>query len=447
MTSNLQSLDKANAHSLAKELEWFTKVLDTRMKLYFGAEAKETSIFDIPLPDLEGQNSKYATFVQYYRCTIGERLLLILSLVPHIQPEILDVFYTQNQLYNRGHTEFGGVMGQTHGGFLPTGETAAFLLGGRDLDLRFEVENLLGPTHFFRQQNVLWLEQSAEDEPHLSGRLVLSQEYILFFTQGTPYHPPFSARFPAKEINTPLEWEDLVIGEGIRYQLEEIKGWMQFGDILLNDWNLKRVIKPGYRCLFYGPPGTGKTMTAKLLGKSANFPVYRIDLSKVISKYIGETEKSLTRVFDMAEHKNWLLFFDEADSLFSKRTETQNSNDRSANQQVAYLLQRIEDYSGMAILASNLHENLDEAFTRRFDSIIYFDMPDEEHRLKLWQNYFQQNNEHYQLDEDVKLEGLARNYELAGGNIINILRYCCIKAISRGENIIKQLDIIMGIRK
>ena len=130
--------------------------------------------------------------------------------------------------------------------------------------------------------------------------------------------------------------------------------------------------------LFHGPPGTGKTLTAGLLGKIAQKDVYRIDLSMVISKYIGETEKNLARLFDKAERKDWILFFDEADSLFGKRGQVKDAHDKYANQEVSYLLQRVEAYNGLVILASNFKNNIDEAFLRRFQSIIYFPLPAKE---------------------------------------------------------------------
>ena len=125
-------------------------------------------------------------------------------------------------------------------------------------------------------------------------------------------------------------------------------------------------------------------MTACLLGKSTGREVYNVDLSLIVSKYIGETEKNLSRVFDQAQHRGWILFFDEADALFGKRSETKDAHDRYANQEVSFLLQRIETFDGIAILASNQRENLDEAFTRRFESIIFFPMPRPEERLRLW---------------------------------------------------------------
>jgi SpoVK/Ycf46/Vps4 family AAA+-type ATPase len=212
----------------------------------------------------------------------------------------------------------------------------------------------------------------------------------------------------------------------------------------MNDWGMNKKIKPGFRTLFYGPPGTGKTLTASLLGKSSGLDVYRIDLSMVVSKFIGETEKNLANVFDQAENKNWILFFDEADALFGKRTQTSSSNDRHANQEVSYLLQRVEDFPGVVILATNLKANLDDAFSRRFQSMIYFPIPGPEQRKRLWKQVF---SEESTLEKDFDLDEIAIKYELAGGAIINVSRYSSMKALKRGSNIILKKDIIEGIRK
>ena len=196
--------------------------------------------------------------------------------------------------------------------------------------------------------------------------------------------------------------------------------------------------------MFYGPPGTGKTLTASLLGKSAGLDVYRIDLSMVVSKFIGETEKNLANVFDQAENKNWILFFDEADALFGKRTQASSSNDRHANQEVSYLLQRVEDFPGVVILATNLKANLDDAFSRRFQSMIYFPMPGPEQRKALWEKAF---SDHTVLDENFNLDELAYKHEMAGGAIINVVRYSSMKALKRGDNRILRKDVVDGIRK
>ncbi len=183
-------------------------------------------------------------------------------------------------------------------------------------------------------------------------------------------------------------------------------------------------------------------MTAALLGKSHGMDVYRVDLSTVVSKYIGETEKNLAKLFDMAENKNWILFFDEADALFSKRMATQSSNDMFANQQVAFLLQRIEDYNGVVILATNYKDNIDDAFLRRFQSIIMFPKPSVDIRHALWKSILIPFN----LSEEI-YDRIASEYEITGGSIINILRYCSIVSAQRSDHQILETDIVKGIKK
>ena len=185
-------------------------------------------------------------------------------------------------------------------------------------------------------------------------------------------------------------------------------------------------------------------MTACLLGESTGREVYKVDLSLVVSKYIGETEKNLSKVFDQAQHKDWILFFDEADALFGKRSETKDAHDRYANQEISFLLQRIETFDGIAILASNLRENLDDAFTRRFESIIYFPMPRPEERLRLWQQGFSPKA---QLEEALELEKIAQGYELSGGSIMNVIHYASLQALARDSEVIRCDDVNQGIRR
>jgi len=230
-----------------------------------------------------------------------------------------------------------------------------------------------------------------------------------------------------------------------RGELEDIVTWTRHQETLMREWMLDKRLKPGFRALFHGRPGTGKTLAACLLGKATGLPVSRIDLAKVVSKYIGETEKNLASLFDHAQHQNWILFFDEADSLFGKRTESRNSNDRAANQQVSYLLQRIEDFSGTCLLATNQRTYLDEAFARRFQAMVHFGMPDAQQRLRLWEDCFQ--DKPYVLAAGVDLRQLANDHALAGGSIINVLRDACLKAIARQPPEIRGHDVLDGIRK
>jgi hypothetical protein len=436
---------RANARDLEHELAWFTRVLDTRFKLYFGQQAEDDDVLAMVPPDLGDSSSLYAGFLRRYELSLAERLAVMLGLVPHIRPHLLDIFFTKNQMFDRRFTEFGGAWQGPDGDFQPTGETLAFLLGGNDLETRFAVHKLFEPQHVFAKHGILrlWPVQGGE-QPLLKGRLEIADEYLGMFIMGRSLRPEFGASFPAQRIDTELEWSDLVLHPGTRKQIEDIETWIEHGSTLMNDWGMAAKLRPGYRSLFYGPPGTGKTMTACLLGKSTGQDVYRIDLALVVSKYIGETEKNLARVFDQAQHKGWILFFDEADALFGKRTETRDAHDRYANQEVSFLLQRIESFDGIAILASNLRDNLDDAFARRFESMIYFPMPRPEERLRLWRQGFSAKAE---LDAALDLDVIAREYVLSGGSIMNVIRYVSLQALKEGSRAITMDDVLQGIRR
>jgi SpoVK/Ycf46/Vps4 family AAA+-type ATPase len=273
---------------------------------------------------------------------------------------------------------------------------------------------------------------------------LLAEETIEYWLMGKVSRPRFSAEFAAEYIHTEQNWNDLVLNTSTLQQLQEIEQWVKHHKILLNDWELSRKMKRGYRALFHGPSGTGKTMAATLLGKHTGLEVYKIDLSKIVSKYIGETEKNLSRIFDKAEHKNWILFFDEADALFGKRTEVRDAHDKYANQEVSYLLQRIENYAGLVILASNLKSNMDDAFLRRLQNIIYFPIPNIEERKTLWQNAFPNK---VQFAEDIQLDAIAQRFELTGSNISNISYYCCLSLVSNDTTVLSDAVLKHAIRR
>jgi AAA+ superfamily predicted ATPase len=435
---------RENAKTLARELAWFNQVLEARIGIYFQNDPTVGSIDALPPPSVDGDSSYFASLVENYGMSADERMVLLLALIPHIRPQALDTFFMPNKNFNRGFTEFGGLKGNTHGGFLPTGETAVFILAGDDLEKRFGIQALFDPDHFFTRERILRLEPVEKAEPFLSGALTLDPDCLSKLTTGMEHKPDYSIHFPAKRITTRLEWKDLVLSPEAMAEVGHIATWLEHGPTLRNRWGLGKVIKPGYRCLFYGPPGTGKTLTATLVGKSVGVDVYRIDLSKVVSKYIGETEKNLAGVFDAATHKRWILFFDEADALFGKRTQATSAHDRYANQEVSYLLQRIEDHPGVVILATNLKDNMDEAFARRFQSAVYFPMPDADQRLQLWQNL--QNGRRI-FDRDVDLAELAAAYELSGGAVTNVICHGAILAMEEKRQTINHHLVLSAIAK
>ena len=433
-----------NAGTLERELEWFDAVLQARICLHFKQPCEHADVREIGAPELAGDTSPYAQLVHENRMGFAERIVLVLALLPHLRPALLDTLFVRNKNFDRGFTEFGGWKGRAHGGFLPTCETAAFIVAGEDLAQRFAVMRLFDDTHYLRKRGILRVEHEAPGEPFLSAALVVGSEYLAWLTTGERHKPDFSSSFPAKLITTALGWSDLVLGHEVLEEIDAITTWIRHSATLLRDWQLDKAIKPGYRALFFGPPGTGKTLTATLIGQAAQADVYRIDLSMVVSKYIGETEKNLAQVFDQAQTRNWILFFDEADALFGKRTATSSSNDRHANQEVSYLLQRVEDFPGTVILATNLKANIDDAFARRFQSMVHFPMPDAEQRLRLWEGMVQHTG---RLADDVNLAQLAEDHELAGGAIANVVRFGAINALQRGRSVIQAVDLQRGIVK
>ncbi len=388
--------------------------------------------------------SALSNFFRQYGLSVEAQVLILLALAPHLEADFYDRTI-QDALPRAGDfPQIGGSRGKNFRGFLPTGETALFLLAGKDVTTRIAIQQFFSEEHFFAKEQILWLEDVPEGEPRMSGRIILSQDYVDLFTTGRIARPRFSTAFPAELLETGLEWDDLVLhGETLEH-IKELKEWVQHSETLMNDWGMRRKLKPGYRALFHGPPGTGKTLTASLLGKHTGRDVYRIDLSAVVSKYIGETEKNLANLFAKADKKDWILFFDEADALFGKRTSVRDAHDKYANQEVSYLLQRVEHYNGLVILATNIKSNIDDAFNRRFQSIVYFPIPGVRERLLLWQKAFPAR---VNLAEDVDPSALAQKYELTGAAITNIVQYACLRSLARGENRLCYKDIYSGIKR
>jgi DNA polymerase III delta prime subunit len=431
--------------SLHQEIDWLQTVINQVISHYLQHEdAEEEHWTELPMPDIEDVDSPYANYIKDWNLNLLERLALILAITPHIRPEVLDIFFGQNKIYNRGFTEFGGVIDKGHSGFLPTGQTLTFLIAALNPEWYSEVLSLFDSDHIFQKEQVLDLETTESYLPKFNGILSINDRWLHYFITGTKPKLQHSVAFPAQKITTNLDWEDVVLDPAIMDQITELKTWLTHKDTLMEKWGLSKRLKPGYRALFYGPPGTGKTLTVSLLGKNLGMDVYRVDLSMIVSKYIGETEKNLSRIFDTAEHQNWILFFDEADALFGKRTQANSSNDRHSNQQTAYLLQRIEDFPGFIILASNLKANMDDAFSRRFQSIISFKIPSPDERFILWEKAF---SDTCTLATEIDLQQIAEKYELAGGAIINVLRYCALAAIQRDDTIVNQQELMEGIRR
>jgi ATPase family associated with various cellular activities (AAA) len=249
----------------------------------------------------------------------------------------------------------------------------------------------------------------------------------------------------ARKVEPCYGWDDIVLPQDQLEQLREIRDQAEHRHVVFSAWGFGRRLSlgKGLSALFSGPPGTGKSMAAEVIARELGLDLYKIDLSRVVSKYIGETEKNLDRVFAAAESSNAILFFDEADALFGKRSEVRDSHDRYANVEVSYLLQKMEEYEGVAILASNLRQHLDQAFLRRLAFTVHFPFPDEESRRRIWESSWP---DEAPVDEDVDFAFLAREFRLAGGNIRNIVLAAAFRAAAE-QDCVRQSHLLHATRR
>ncbi len=235
----------------------------------------------------------------------------------------------------------------------------------------------------------------------------------------------------AERVIQPYTWDDLVLPPSVMGTLRSILAQARYAHQVYEEWGFGTRLPygRGLAALFSGPAGTGKTMSAGILARELELDLYKIDLSGVVSKYIGETEKNLERIFSEAASANVILFFDEADALFGKRSEVKDAHDRYANIEISYLLQRMESYEGISILATNLGHHLDEAFTRRMQYVVEFPLPDAEERERIWRGLFPAGAP---VEQSIDFNFLARRFELTGGHIKNCVLAAAFLAAETG---------------
>lgn len=279
----------------------------------------------------------------------------------------------------------------------------------------------------------------------------LNLNYTLFEPNGDPLRIEVSATFSsipntvknAEVLETTWNWDRLVLNDKTKEGLEDILDWIAHSAVLFKEWEMSNKIKPSYFALFHGSPGTGKTLTATLLGKKTNQKVYRVHLSRILSKYIGETEKNLMEVLRFAEKSNSILFFDEADALFGKRTEVGDVHDSYANQEVSYILNMMENFNGIIIFAGK-HNIQDSEISEKFQVKVPFFLPNAPERYKLWKNIIPKKTK---LDPKVDLEMLSEKYELSATEIRNVIQFASLKTIKEKEGKISNTLLVKGIRR
>ena len=436
---NTSKITKQNAFTFEKEMAWLSNRIDQRLDLFF--ENKASEIKFITPPNLKEDSSNYASLIKKYKAEEEERLIVAIALASYFKPEMFDRFLIKNKSLDQNFTEFGGKKDNSTGNtFIPTLRTVAFILFGDQISEYFRLQFYFEDQHFFKVHNIIIIDK--KNQLLLDSTLEIGQEFLQKITTGKDFKPTYSSAFPANLITTDLDWSDLVLEDHVFDEIDILNIWLKNKNEILQNKILSKKINKGYKCLFFGPPGTGKTLSATLLGKKNNLDVYRVDLSQVVSKYIGETEKNLGSIFDIAENKNWILFFDEAESLFSKRTAVSDAKDKFANQETAYLLQRVENYNGLIILATNLKPNIDLAFSRRLQSVIHYAIPNSSQRKTLWTNALSGIAE---INEE-EIDKIAKTYEISGGSIKNVIQFAWLKSKSKNISVTME-NIMMGIRR
>ena len=241
-----------------------------------------------------------------------------------------------------------------------------------------------------------------------------------------------------------LTIDDVILGAATRRQVQELLDRVRLRGGLAREMRIDQTVTrgKGLIALFAGASGTGKTLSAELLASQQGIDLYKVDLSAVVSKWVGDTEKNLERVFAEAEDSNALLFFDECDSLFGQRGRISDARDRWANLQVNYLLQRVEDYSGVVVMATNLRKNIDEAFARRIEVVIEFPSPDAELRFRIWQRILPA---HALTSEELRL--VADRFAFTGGNIRNVVIDASFRALAAERRAITTRDLVASVAR
>ena len=432
-----------NATDLEGELNWLAQLIDVRFKLYFNLEGAEPTAAPEP-PDLSQSPSPYATLLRELECDFAERVALVLALAPHLRPQILDVFFTRNQTFDRRFSEFGGVRKDSDGEFWPTGETLAFIIGGTDLAARFRLQALFEPDHPFARRGMLRAATSGGDEPPMKARLALSEDALALFTRGEQRRPSFGAHFPAQLVETALDWSDLVLHPATRQGLGQIESWIAHGYTLMHDWRMSAKLRPGYRSLFYGPPGTGKTLIARAVAGEANVPFFTISGSDFVEMFVGVGASRVRDMFEQAK-KNapCIIFIDEIDAVGRHRGAGLGGGNDEREQTLNQLLVEMDGFEAnegvILIAATNRPDVLDPALMRpgRFDRQVVVSNPDIMGREQILKVHVRK----VPLAPDVNLKTIARGTPgFSGADLMNLVNEAALTAARRNKRMVTQSE-------
>ena len=429
---DLSKTINVNHDSLNKEMEWLESLISIRCKeLFLQGKLDFEPVEEIPELPKTDSDSPYGMIINTYQLQEMDRVLLALGIASAHYPSLFKSFIQIEESSSAFAIDVGGEYNKTNRSFKPTFQTALFLLAGKDLSLWSLYNAKLIAESVLLQNDIIY---NRTETDFIYGKIELDKAYLNYFLSGKKPRLDHGTYFPGSLYESDLTLDDIVLEPMVREQIKPIGQYikaLESGFFKSNEHHFKS----GFIALFYGAPGTGKTMLAGILANTYGIDMYHVDLSQVVSKYIGETEKNLEILFNRLQGKNCMLFFDEADSLFGKRSDVKDAHDRYANQEVSYLLQRIEKFDGLTVLASNFENNMDEAFKRRIDLSINIIRPTEATREALWKQYLPKN---VMFESEAFLKHLAKDYSYTGSNIRNIMKNVAIALHNEGGKSIEQ---------
>lgn len=416
-------IDSKSITGLIPDLEWLSSRISQLIK--------QESTTELLMPVLPN-NSAYERFLREHKLSESDRVMLLVAFSALFDPSVLLPFILSVNEPDKA-LRFGGIYKKDTVSFVPTLRTALYLLSGNDRELSSYYLNVYNRKHKLFASSIL-KANNDESVSFIDSELYFNEQFIPAILNGEPPLLDGDAGFPAKRSKKTHTLKDVILSDAAYKNLDKLKRFARNMQAL---WELpdRNKYRDNFLCVFSGDPGTGKSFTAEALGNELNLPVYKINFAQLVSKYIGETEKNLEKIFDRFTGHPGILFFDEAESIFSKRTEVKDSHDKHANNEQSYLLQKLEEFSGIIILATNvqnLAQYFDKAFQRRIRQIITFEFPEHSERLKLWQTGLGTS---FSYKEGL-IERLAKNYQLTGGGIYNVISESVMEALDKGTDTI-----------
>ena len=399
-----------------------------RIEHILNAESPDPIQF--PKPDPE---SPFGKLIIEHGFSEEESMLLCLTLSATFAPELLDLLSAAaKDSYMASST--GGFFTRGLPIFCPTVRTAVFLLAGCDLEKRAKYASYFHNRQSIFTSGIVLANPQSPFSVFLDHQLVFSDQFLGTILQGELPRLDADSGFPVRRGKGKHLLADVVLNDKTQLQISKLR---LFAKNMKKLWeiNTEGKVRSNFISIFSGDPGTGKSHAAEAVGNEFGLPVYKVNFAQIVSKYIGETEKNLEKVFDRFDKQPSILFFDEAESIFSKRTEVGDSHDQHANNLQSYLLQKVEEFNGIIILATNvqnLTQYFDRAFQRRFRLIVEFEFPDYPQRQEIWKKAL---FEPYTFEEGLT-ETLAKNYQLSGGSIYNVVSDGIIEALEKDTEII-----------